>query len=70
MPDSFDGFCSLWRGANPGVRMRGMHLPTSHFQNAFNVHNFSMVLNLFGSNKIILTPGMHNQKCADKMHHV
>ena len=41
MPDSFDDFCSLW----PEYRMRGMHLPTSHFKNVFDVpyailHNF------------------------------
>ena len=46
-PDSFDGFCSLW----PGARMRGMHSPTSHFENVFDVYNFSIISNLFHSNK-------------------
>ena len=27
MPDSFDGFCSLWPEADPGGRMRGVHPP-------------------------------------------
>ena len=28
MPDSFDGFCSLWPGADLGGRMMGMPPPT------------------------------------------
>ena len=37
MPDSFDGFCSLWPGADPGGRigMRGMHPLTSHLKKCF-----------------------------------
>ena len=31
--------------------MRGMHSSTSHFKNVFDVYNFSIVLNLFESNK-------------------
>ena len=32
-------------------RMRDMHPPTSHFQNVFDVYNFFVVSNLFGSDK-------------------
>ena len=31
--------------------MRGMHPPTSHFENVFDVYNFSIISNLFHSNK-------------------
>ena len=31
--------------------MRGMHSPTSHFKNVFDVYNFSIISNLFRSNK-------------------
>ena len=31
--------------------MRGMHSPTSHFENVFDVYNFSIISNLFHSNK-------------------
>ena len=31
--------------------MRSMHPPTSHSENVFHVHNFSIILNLFDSNK-------------------
>ena len=47
MPGSFDGFCSLW----PGGKMRGMHPPTSHFENVFDVYNFSIISILFYSYK-------------------
>ena len=50
MPDSFDGFCSLWPEADPGeYRMRGMHPPPAIFENAFDVYNFFIILNLFDS---------------------
>ena len=56
MPDSFDGFCSSWPGADPGAeegRMRGMHSPTSHFQKCLDVglYNFSIISNLFDCNQ-------------------
>ena len=56
MPDSFDGFCSSWPGADPGAeegRMRGMHSPTSHFQKCLDVglYNFSIISNFFDSNQ-------------------
>ena len=35
MLDFFDGFSSLWPGADPGGRMRSMHPPMSHFQKCF-----------------------------------
>ena len=37
MPDSFDSFCSIWPGADPGGRMKGMHPPINHFQHFFDV---------------------------------
>ena len=44
MPDPFDSFRSLWPGADPGGKMRGMHPPTRHFQKCFKCiqffHNF------------------------------
>ena len=67
MPDSFDGFRSLWPGADPGGRMRGMHPSTSHFQNFFDVYNLSIISNLFDSTYALST---HNRKCAKKMHHI
>ena len=51
MPDSFDGFCSLWPGADVGGRMRGMHPPPAILKNVFDAYNFSITSNLFGSNK-------------------
>ena len=36
MPDSFDGFCGLWPGADPGGEMRGMHSPLAFFRNVFD----------------------------------
>ena len=54
MPDFFDGICSLWPGADLGGRMRGMHPPISAiFKNVFDVHNFSMILNLVDTLSII-----------------
>ena len=51
MPDSFDGFCSLWPGADlEGGRMRGMPPPTSRFGNVFDVHNFFIILSFLDSN--------------------
>ena len=47
IPDSFDGFCSLWPGTDPGRRMRGILLPPAIVKNVFDVHNFSIILNLF-----------------------
>ena len=31
--------------------MKGMHPPTSHFKNVFDVYNFSIISNLFHSSK-------------------
>ena len=37
MPDSFDGLCSLWPGADPGGRMKGkqqaLRLISTHIKN-------------------------------------
>ena len=37
MPDSLDSFCSLWPGADPGGKMRGMHFSAAIFKNVFDV---------------------------------
>ena len=34
-----------------GDEMRGMHPPTSHFQKIFDVYNFSIISNLFDSDR-------------------
>ena len=34
-----------------GVKTRGMHPPTSYFQNVFDVQNFSLISNLFDSDR-------------------
>ena len=52
MPDSFDGFWSLWPEAHPGGRMRDMHPPPIIFRNVFDVYNyFAIILNLCDSDK-------------------
>ena len=53
MPDSFDGFCSLWPGADPEGRVRGMLSSPAIFKNAFDVYNFSIISNLFDSDKAL-----------------
>ena len=40
MSDSFDGFYSLRPGADPGVRMRGMHPPPVILKNVFDMSIF------------------------------
>ena len=54
MLDSFDGFCSLWPGADLGGRMRSMHPQPAIFKNVFNVYNFSIISNLFDSEALRL----------------
>ena len=66
MPDSFDGFRSLWPGADSGGRMRDMHPLISHFQKRFDVYYFSIISNLFDSNEPYVL-STHNQKCGNKM---
>ena len=56
MPDFYDDFCSLW----PGGRMRGMHPPTSHFENVFDVYNFSLISNLFHSKTYTFSTDIEN----------
>ena len=51
MPDSFDGFCSIWPEADSVGRMRVCIHPTAIFKNVFDVYNFSIILNFFDSNK-------------------
>ena len=56
MPDSFDGFCSLWPGVdNEEGQMRDnlCILPTNIFKNVFdvNLYIFSLISNLFDNNK-------------------
>ena len=74
MPDSFDGFCSLWPGVdNERDKMRDSLciLPTDIFKNVFDVglYIFSIISNLFNSNKPYAL-STHNRICANKMHHV
>ena len=69
MPDSFDGFHSLWLEAVPGgVGLKVcIHAPAI-FKNVFDVKNFSIISKLFDS----ITPyasSTHNRKYATKMHH-
>ena len=49
--------------------MGGMHPSTSTFKNVFDVYNFSIILNLFNSNKPLVL-STHNRKCANKMRHI
>ena len=49
--------------------MRGMHPLPSIFKVVLNVYNFSIISNLFDSDKPY-TLSTHNQKCANKMHHI
>ena len=54
MPDSFDGFCSLGLGANPGRWEwdEGMYSPHQPFLTMFLINTkFSIILNLFDNNK-------------------
>ena len=55
MPDFFDDFCSSSPRADPGVRMKargiGYILPLAIFKNVLDVYNFSIISNLFDSNK-------------------
>ena len=51
MPDSFHGFCSLWPGGIQRGRMRGVHPSPAIFQIIFDVYSFSIILNLFDSDK-------------------
>ena len=43
-----------------------MHLLTSHFKNVFDVHNFSIISNLFDSDKPYAL-STHNRICASKI---
>ena len=53
MPDSFDGFPSLWLGVDPRGSMRGMQCiqQPAIFKNPFDVYNFVIISNLFDCNK-------------------
>ena len=52
MPDSFDGFRSLWSGADP-KEWDKEYASTSPavFNYVFDVYNFSIISNLFDDNK-------------------
>ena len=53
MTGFFDGFFSLRPRVDPGGRMKEIYiLPPAIFLNVFNACNFSMILNLFDSNKL------------------
>ena len=49
--------------------MRGMHPLPAIFKVVLNVYNFSIISNLFHSDKPY-TLSTHNRKCANKMHHI
>ena len=52
MPDSFDGFCSLWPGANPQGEDKGYaSYPPAIFKNIFDAYNFSIISNRFDNYK-------------------
>ena len=52
MTDSFDGFCSLWPGADSGGMDEGMYSPHQlFFDYVFDKYNFSIISNLFNDNK-------------------
>ena len=57
------------QGQIQGTRMRDMHPPPAIFKNAFDVYTFSMISNLFDSNKPYAL-STHNRKCANKMDHI
>ena len=44
-------FVAYGHGRIQGDRMRGMHPPPANFKNVFDVNNFSIILNLFDSDK-------------------
>ena len=50
MPDSFDGFWSLWQGGSD-EGYASSHVPPAIFKNVFDVYYFSIISNLFHSNK-------------------
>ena len=49
--------------------MRGMHPLPAIFKVVLNVYNFSIISNLFDSDKPSAL-STHNEKCANKMHHI
>ena len=51
MPDSFDGFCSLWLEADPGGDEGYVFTSPAFFNYVFDKHNFSIVSNPFDYNK-------------------
>ena len=52
-----------------GVGMRVMHSTLAIFKNAFDLYNFSKILNLFDSDKPYIL-STHNRKCANKIQHI
>ena len=73
MLDSFDDFCSSWSRADPGGRMKargiGYILPLAIFKSVLDVYNFSIISNLFDSNKSYAL-STHNRKCGNKINHI
>ena len=61
-----DGFCCLWPETDPGGRMRD---PPASFKHVFDVYNFSIISNIFDSDKPYAL-STYNRKCANKMHHI
>ena len=56
------------RGGSRGVLLGVCILPPAILKNVFDVYNFSVVSNLFDSDKPYAL-STHNQICANKMHH-
>ena len=64
-PDTFNGFCNLWLGADVGGGIRVFTLPAL-FNYIFDKYNFSIISNLFDNNKLYAL-STHNWKCAKKL---
>ena len=69
MPDSFDGFCSLWPGADPVNRMRVCIRLLDIFKIVLDVYNFFIISNRFDSNKPYAL-STHNLKSANKTQNI
>ena len=57
------------QGRVQGVGRGVCILPLAIFKNVFDIYNFSVISNLFENNKPYAL-GTHNEKCANKMHHI
>ena len=66
-----DDFFSPWPGANPGDRKGpGIYiLPLAISKSVLGVYNFTIISNLFDSNKPYAL-STYNRKCGNKMHYI